>query len=271
MRSAHARRSKGAAPIGFPGSVEVRSTGGTLVETRSTPSFRAAVSSVPRVLIGELAALGNPNGTVNVVRLQPLRTLVTLTPAVATETYVDAVWAAEPGASTYETLALRTATQVEFFRVPTDLAASCSSQPAGCPVRIGAVPLADSAGAIIPDDWTAVQTASATRLYVVNGSSSLFIGNLGASALIPTGVGSQSWLDVETAPSSTKVFLVDREAPAIAIVDGTAVLQIDTSRIGVLTFVMNGPLRVAPGATYAWAPGRTLRGTEGWAVFFGGL
>lgn len=257
--------------VGFAGSVEVRSAGGTLAETRSTPSFRAAVSAVPRILVGELVALGNPDGTVNVVRVQPLRSLVTLTPAVPMELYLDAVWAAEPGASTHETLALRTAKRVEFYRVPIDLAANCSSQPAGCPVRIGSVPLVDSSGPIVPEDWSAVQTASGTSLYVVNGSSSLFIGGFGASALVPTGVGTQTWFEVETAPASTKVFLVDRQAPAMAIVNGTAVVQIDTSRIGVSTLVMNGPLRVAPDATYAYAAGRILRGTASWAVFFGGL
>lgn len=263
--------SKGVLLVGYSASVEVRNAAGTLLETRPERSFRAAVSSVAAPGQGELVALRNPDGTVELLRTQPLRSVGRLGPSRATEVYLDALWASEPGASSHQTLALRTATTVELFRVPTGLTANCAREPTGCPVRIGSVALSDTAGHLTPTDWTVVQAATEARVYVVNGSNTLFVGDPLTTVFQGLVVGNQQWVDIESASDSTRVYLQDGSVPALATIDDRSVLHVDSSRAGVTSFLTSSPLRVAPSATYAYAPGRILRGTESWAVFFGGL
>lgn len=266
--------------VGLAASVEVRSAvSGTLVLARPSPSFRAAVSTRSTVLGGELILLGLPNGQVQLVRGGRLLPLTTVN-SEGGGPFLDAVWATGQGIGD-EVFAARTATAVEFFRVPTGIGSNCQAEATGCPVNIGGVLLREPAPdgtwlPVTPSDWTAVVEPGGPRVYVVNGTSSFFFGDRGSS-LSPAFIAAGNYWEIEASPVSTaspKIYAADEANSAFATIQTGLLVATDSEVAGSRAYRTASALRVSPDGTYAYmasdhqigtAPGQTS------AVFVGGL
>lgn len=261
--------------LGYSTGIEVRSAAGTAPRVVRTiaSTFRAAVSS-SATPAGNLIAIGSPTGEVVVVRGSGFGSVATLSPSQPGERFFDAAWFTRPSAPN-ELLAARTGTRIEVFSIPVNVPIGCVLGSPGCSSRASSVLLSfsDTLGTspINPTDWAAVYEAGGPRVLVVEGSSRIFAGRVGAQLSLVTQQAGFAFSEIEASQSTAYAF--DPGAPAVAAISNGSLLALDAQRAGEAPFAAQSPFRVAPSGIYAYSAGQSLRLPQNtsWAIFLGGL
>ncbi len=180
-------------------------------------------------------------------------------------------------------LAVRTASNIEFYSVPSNVIA-CPTEPTACAQQIGVVPLQVSntgGNNQLPEisDWTATFTPSISEptVYVVTGDGNIYYTAMSQTFAAIQVIPSLSYVEIEATRESGTVLAVDRENQELLTLQHGVIIGADTSH-AIPYYGGTSAFRIAPSGNYAFMASSYTRiignrhsDLETKAIFIGGL